>query len=100
MAAPSGNGGKTSGADFPGVGDSDRMSMSDYQSLTHLLDKAKREDRIGEVLHYVGFEKEIQGHIEKYQDKLSGRGTVLHPSQNDQWWNCSWNWLSKGQSSS
>ena len=58
--------------------------MSDYQSLTHLLEKAKREDRIGEVLHYVGFEKEIRGHIEKYQDKLSGRGTVLDPSQNDQ----------------
>ena len=51
MANPSDDAGKTSGGDLPSVGDVGRMSMSDYHTLTHLLEKAKREDRLGEVLH-------------------------------------------------
>ena len=83
MANPSVDAGKTSGGDLPSVGDAGRMSMSGYHTLTHLLEKAKREDRLGEVLHCVGFDKEVQGHIEKYQSKLFGHGAVLDPSQND-----------------
>ncbi len=81
MADPSSSDSATPAPGLPTMGDSERMSMSDYQTLAHLLRKAGKEDRLGEVMHFVGLEKDVQAYVNKCHDKLVGRSTYLDPPQ-------------------
>ena len=58
---------------LPNVG-GERLSMSDYQTLTHLLERAGRESRLGEVLFYSGLTEKTQEQIAQYDGKLKGKG--------------------------
>ena len=60
---------------LPDVG-GERLSMSDYQTLTHLLERAGRESRLGEVLFYSGLTEKTQEQISQYDNKLKGRPSV------------------------
>ena len=70
---------------LPDVG-GERLSMSDYQTLTHLLERAGRESRLGEVLFYSGLTEKTQEQISQYDNKLKGRpwvyeeGGQTHPT--------------------
>ena len=58
---------------LPNVG-GERLSMSDYQTLTHLLERAGSESRLGEVLFYSGLTEKAQEQISQYDGKLKGKG--------------------------
>ena len=58
---------------LPDVG-GERLSMSDYQTLTHLLERAGRESRLGEVLFYSGLTEKTQEQIAQYDGQLKGTG--------------------------
>ena len=60
---------------LPTVG-GDRLSMSDYQTLSHLLERAGRESRLGKVLFYSGLTRQTQ--ITQYESKLKGKGPWLY----------------------
>ena len=62
---------------LPDVG-GERLSMSDYQTLTHLLERAGRESRLGEVLFYSGLTEKTQEQISQYDSKLKGKGPWVY----------------------
>ena len=62
---------------LPSVG-GERLSMSDYQTLTHLLERAGRESRLGEVLFYSGLTEKAQEQITQYDSKLKGKGPWVY----------------------
>ena len=68
---------KSEQPDLPGVG-GERLSMSDYQTLTHLLERAGRESRLGEVLFYSGLTEKTQEQISQYDSKLKGKGPWVY----------------------
>ena len=68
---------------LPDVG-GERLSMSDYQTLTHLLERAGRESRLGEVLFYSGLTEKTQEQISQYDNKLKGRPWVYEEGSQTQ----------------
>ena len=65
-----------------------RMSMDEYKQLGGLLQKARDESRLGEILVFANVEKETLEQLQRYQQpiampKSKARGSVFNSCR---WW--------------